>query len=250
MSDLHVETRDGAPHLTFAHALGTGAWVWQPLLGHLPPDWGITTYDLRGHGQSGGAGDRMADHAADLTMLAPNGAWLVGLSIGGQIAMQAALDAPGRYAGLILCDTAPVIGSAEYYAARAARIRSEGMAPFAADQVKRWFAPAFAAAHPEVVAHAQARLAAQPVDGYLAACAAIGETDLSDDLSALDLPVLCLGGSEDVSTTPDTMCALARSLPRAEVRIIDGAGHLPLLEAPQAMADAIVEFITKDHATS
>lgn len=250
MTNLHAETRPGTPHLAFSHALGTGAWIWRDVIDQLPGDWGVTTYDLRGHGHSGGAGERMAEHAADLATLAPVGAWLVGLSIGGQISMQAALDAPRRYAGLILCDTAARIGSAEYYAARAARIRLEGMAPFAADQVTRWFAPSFAKAHPEIVAHAQTALAVQPVDGYLAACAAIGATDLSDRLYELDLPVLCLGGAEDVSTPPDTIRRLAAALPRAEVEIIDGAGHLPPLERPEAMARVIMAFVTCHHPTS
>ncbi|MFO6464283.1 alpha/beta fold hydrolase [Jannaschia sp. KMU-145] len=235
----------GAPELVFVPALGTGAWVWEGVAERMPTAWGITLYDLRGQGRSGGQGERISDHAADLLALAPEGAVVCGLSIGGQIAMRAALDAPDRFAGLVLADTAPRIGSAEYYDARAKRIEAEGMAPFAAEQVRRWFAPAFDDAN--VIARAQRALAAQPVAGYLAACRAIGACNLSADLARLKLPVLCLGGAEDVSTPPDTMRALAAGLPRATCEIVAGAGHLPPVETPDAVAALVAAFVRDRH---
>lgn len=244
----HRPAASAAPHVVFVHALGTGLWAWEGVAERLPYDWGLTLHDLRGHGLSDGAGDTLAAHAADLLALAPEGAFVAGLSIGGQIAMRAALDAPDRFGGLVLADTAPRIGGPGYYDDRIARIRAEGMAPFARDQTARWFAPGFADRDPAAVAGARRALALQDVEGYAAACRAIADTDLSDDLSGLDLPCLCLGGSADVSTTPETIRALAAALPRARARIVDGAGHLPPVEAPDAVADAIRRFVQAPEA--
>ena len=235
----------GAPELIFAPALGTGLWVWEGVADRLPAGWGLTLYDLRGQGLSGGAGPRMTDHATDLLALAPEGAVACGLSIGGQIAMRAALDAPGRLSALVLADTAPRIGSAASYAERATRVRAEGMAPFAAEQVRRWFAPGFA--DRGVIEGARRALAAQPVDGYLAACAAIGGCDLTAELPRLDLPVQCLGGEEDVSTTAEGMRALAAALPDAACAILNGVGHLPPVEAPDAVARIVEAFVRRVH---
>ncbi|KIT16257.1 alpha/beta fold hydrolase [Jannaschia aquimarina] len=238
----------GAPEVAFIHALGAGLWAWEGVAERLPRDWGLTLYDMRGHGLSGGAGPRLADHAADLLALAPKGAILCGLSIGGQIAMRAALDEPGRIRGLVLCATAAKIGDAARYSERAARVRREGMALFAREQVRRWFSEGFAAAHPEIVAGARHALSAQPVEGYTAACAAIGATDLTPDLARLALPCLCLGGGQDPSTGPDTIRALAAALPNARAEVLDGVGHLPPVEAPDVVANLIAGFCAGLHS--
>lgn len=240
--------RSGVPELAFVPALGTGLWVWETVAERLPRNWGLTAWDLRGQGLSSGAGAAMADHAADLLALAPPRAVVCGLSIGGQVAMRAALDAgPDRFAGLVLADTAPRIGTAAGYARRIARVRAEGMAPFAAEQVGRWFAPGFAAANPGVVDGARRALAAQPVDGYVAACAAIAACDLGPELPRLRTPCLCLGGAADRSTTPDMLRALTDALPDATCAILPGAGHLPPVETPDAVAARIETFARRVH---
>ena len=82
----------------------------------------------------------------------------------------------------------------------------------------------------------------QPVEGYIAACEALGACDLGPELIRLDLPVLCLGGAEDVSTTPDAMRTLAAAIPGAGCEIVPGAGHLPPAEAPAAVAAHVERF--------
>ncbi|MCK0167221.1 alpha/beta hydrolase [Jannaschia sp. S6380] len=243
----HREAEGQAPHLMFLHALGTGIWAWEEVAARLPSAWGFTLPELRGHGLSGGAADDMDDFARDALALAPDRAWFAGLSIGGQIAIRAACLGPDRVAGLILADTAARIGSEAYYAARAERVRAEGMDPVAAEQIERWFAPEFARRAPEIVAGARHALARQPVDGYLAACRALGRTDLSGVLAQVTCPALCIGGAEDVSTTPEAMAALADGLPAGSHAVIDGAGHLPPVERPEEMTRRIIEYVAAHH---
>ena len=217
--------------------------MWEGVADRLPDDWGLTLYDLRGHGLSAGAGSTMAEHAADLLALMPRKAVVCGLSIGGQIALRAALDAPERVAGLVLCATAPRIGDPARYAARVARVARQGMAPFAAEQMERWFTTAFAERHPAVVDGAKTALTAQRLEGYCAACAAVGNADFWDDLHAIRAPALCVAGERDISTDPETMRIMAVSLPRGELVVLNGTGHLPPVEVPEELVQRIVPFV-------
>ena len=219
--------------------------MWESVADLLPDDWGLTLYDLRGHGLSDGAGSAMSEHAADLLALTRRGAVVCGLSIGGQIAMRAALDAPGHMRGLVLCATAPRIGDPGRYGDRSARVKREGMAAFAVEQMERWFTPSFASARPAVVDGARAALAAQDVEGYRAASAAIGGTDMWDDLRAIRVPTLCIAGAKDGSTDPQTMQAMTACLPHAELVVLDGIGHLPPVEVPEKVVQCIVPFVRR-----
>ena len=54
------------------------------------------------------------------------------------------------------------------------------------------------------------------------------------------MPVLAITGSDDAGSTPAMSAAIAAACPRGEVVIVPGARHLLPLDAPQAVADAIV----------
>jgi 3-oxoadipate enol-lactonase len=237
----------GAPLLLLIHSLGCDLRIWDAVAASLSAVARVAAYDLRGHGLSSVTpGADLSRHAADalalIQALGARRAILCGISIGGQIAMEAALAAPGRVRGLVLMDTAARIGNAGRYAERARRIRQSGIAAIAPGQVERWFAPEFRARAPGIVAAMQAMLERQPVEGYLAGVAAVGATDLGARPAAIACPTLCLAGEHDVSTAPDAVAALA-TLVGAEMRVIEGAGHLPPVEAPDATADAVARFV-------
>ncbi|WP_308916621.1 3-oxoadipate enol-lactonase [Jannaschia sp. LMIT008] len=249
---LHVRHmaagRPGAPLLILVHSLGCDARIWDDVAARLRGQADLILYDLRGHGlsESGTPPYAMADHAADLLSLIEaeeRPAHVCGLSIGGMVAMRAALDQPDRIAGLILCDTAARIGSAARYAARADAIRAGGMAAIADEQMERWFTPRFRAARPEVVRLMRLMLLRQPVDGYLGSVAALRDTDLEGEVGSIAVPTLCLVGAEDASTPPAAVRALTTAIPGAAHAEIPGAGHLPCLEAPERMAGEISRFL-------
>jgi 3-oxoadipate enol-lactonase len=148
------------PALVLANSLGTDFRIFEALLPHLPPGLRIIRYDKRGHGLSETTPEpyAMADHVADLTCLldalAVKSAIVLGLSIGGVIALGLALAAPDRVDGLILMDTASRIGGDEMWNARIAAVRATGLQGIADAIMERWFSPAFAATNqPDVDAH-------------------------------------------------------------------------------------------------
>lgn len=237
-----------APTLVLVNSLGCDLRIWSGVTAQLVGRAEIVCYDKRGHGLSeiGATPYAMRDHADDLVaIIEATGAraHVCGLSIGGMIAMLAALERPELIAGLILCDTAARIGSAERYAEREATIRAGGMEGFAEAQMERWFSPRFREAHSGAVRAMRAMLVRQPVEGYLGSVAALRDTDLRDRVGALRVPTLCLVGAEDASTPPAMVRALADAIPDARYAEIENAGHLPPVEAPGAVARAILSSL-------
>jgi pimeloyl-ACP methyl ester carboxylesterase len=79
----------------------------------------------------------------------------------------------------------------------------------------------------------------QPVEGYLATCAAIADFDRRADTASIAVPVSVLVGAEDGATPPDLVAEFARQIAGSQFQIIEGAGHLPCIEAPLPVAAAI-----------
>jgi 3-oxoadipate enol-lactonase len=236
--------------LALVNALGCDLRIWDDVAPRLTGRTRLLRYDKRGHGLSdlGADGDGSIErHALDLAVLLQRRmtrpAVICGLSIGGLVAMALALTRPDLVCGLILCDTAPRIGTAARYAERAARIAEGGIEAIADAQMARWFSDEFRREKPGLVAVMRTMLARQDQRGYLASVAGLREADFSDRLGELDRPVLCLTGAEDASTPPAALRALADALADARYREIARAGHMPCIEQPERMAEAVLEFL-------
>lgn len=242
---------DGAPTVVFINSLGTDFRIWDAVVNALDPDFGVLVYDKRGHGLSsvGETPYVMDDHSGDLAGLMDargiSRAIICGLSVGGPIAQQLYFDRPDLVAGILFCDTAAKIGDAESWNQRIEAIRRGGLAAMTDGIMERWFSKAFRDADGPDHAIARAMFERQPVDGYLATCAALAGFDRRADIGKIAVPVSVVVGSEDGSTPPALVEAFAREIPGSEFQIIDGAGHLPCIEAPKAVAGAIVALAAR-----
>lgn len=242
------EGPENGPLVVLIHSLGCDKRVWDAIVAPLNRQATVAAYDLRGHGLSGITPTvTLQDHADDaLAVIAELGAKravLVGLSIGGQIAMQAAQTDPNRVSGLILMDTAARIGSVERYGTRAAIVADKGIAAISEHQLERWFPAQFREEYPEKVAVLRAMLERQPVSGYLASVKAVSDTDLGTSPSGIECPTLLICGSEDVSTPPAQMRSLADLIRGARMVVIEGVGHLPPVEAAEATAAHVLKLL-------
>lgn len=238
----------GGPVLAFSNSLGTDLRVWEPLLPYLPKTWRLLRYDTAGHGLSEHPGSRsIEDHADDLATLLAHvevgQAVIVGLSVGGMIAQALATRQPQRIAGLVLSNTAPKIGSAKIWNERISGVEKAGIAALSEGVLERWFSKEFRAERPEDLSLWRAMLTRTPPDSYIALCAAIRDADFTASTAKIQLPTLCVVGSEDGSTPPETVRAMAELIGGARYAEIAGVGHLPCVEAPQAMAAEIVKFM-------
>ncbi|MBK1668882.1 3-oxoadipate enol-lactonase [Rhodovibrio sodomensis] len=240
----------GGPTVVFANALGTDLRLWDGTVAALPPGLDVLRYDTRGHGLSGAPEPpyAMADHARDLIgLLDAHGidkAVVCGISIGGMIALQAALDAPERIVGVVAMDTGHKIGSADGWQQRIDSVLAEGLGKLADSIVLGWLSEGYRRDNPGA-AQAWRHMIARTPDprGYTGSCAALRDTDLTPRLSELRQPALVLCGSDDPSTPPDLNRALAGLLANARYREIADTKHLPCIEKPHEVAGLIAAFV-------
>ena len=121
------------PVLVFVNSLGTDFRIWRDVIVGLAGDAPLLTYDKRGHGLSdvGQVPYSIDDHVSDLIglleTLSVRKAVICGLSVGGMIALGLAARRPDLVSGLILCDTAHKIGTAESWNARIKAVEENGL---------------------------------------------------------------------------------------------------------------------------
>ncbi len=241
-----------APRVVFLNSLGTDCRIWDDLIFELDGRIRSLCYDERGQGltDSPDGPYTIAEHAEDLVALLDELSWgstaLCGLSIGGMIAMEAAARRPDLVQGLVLADTADVIGPREFWDDRTRQVRAGGMEPIAATVMERWFGGSYLRDQPVAVRGWTTLLAQAPVRGYLGSCAALRDAELSGLLGDIEVPAVCICGSEDLSTPPSAVRSLAQRLPNATYVEIPGAGHLTPVERPAEFGRIVLQFLESD----
>jgi pimeloyl-[acyl-carrier protein] methyl ester esterase len=108
MSKLFTQSSGSGPDLVLIHGWGLHGGVWDGFVPLLEPYFRILRVDLPGHGSSGWSGEATLDDmtAAVLAVTPAKAAWL-GWSLGGLVAMRAALQAPARVRALLLLASTP-----------------------------------------------------------------------------------------------------------------------------------------------
>jgi pimeloyl-ACP methyl ester carboxylesterase len=84
-----------------------------------------------------------------------------------------------------------------------------------------------------------------PTEGYAATCRAMRDADYRESTMRLRLPCLTMAGDEDGYTPPDMVRETAALIPSARLELIKGAGHLPCIEKPAAVAGLINRFLVE-----
>lgn len=246
---VHIQMQgpEGAPPLVLLHSLGTSLHVWDQQAAALADRFRVIRPDLRGHGLTsvtpgpysleGLAGDVLAS----LDALGVARAHVAGLSIGGAVAQAAAARAPGRVRSLLLCDTAMVFPPASLWRERAATVRAQGTAAIVAPVLARWVTDDFAG--DPAAEGLRAMLRRTDPEGYAGAAEALATGDLRASTAKLRMPVLVLVGEHDAATPPETAHAIAAAIPGATVRVLPGAAHIPTVQTPAAVTDAMRDFL-------
>ena len=169
-------------------------------------------------------------------------AHVAGVSIGGMVAQALAARAPARVRSLILCDTALALPPPEMWRQRAALVRAEGVAAIADAVLGRWVSPDYLAS--PAGRGLRAMLVRTPAPGYAALAEALAVADLSRTTPQLRAPTLVVVGELDPSTPIAAAEAMRDAIPGARLAVIPGALHVPMLDHPDAVTAAILEFLT------
>lgn len=243
--------KEGIP-LVFINSLGTDLRLWDKLIPHFAGYFPIIRYDKRGHGLSDCPPGpySIRDHSSDLVALLDHlqvkDVILIGISVGGMIALDYAINNPDDVKAMVLSDTAAKIGTAEFWNERVTAIQKNGLDNMAGAILERWFAPAFSEQYPAEYRGYYNLLARTPVEGYIATCQALGDADLREAIKVIRAKTLVLCGAEDLGTPPSVGRKLATALPEARFEQIEEAAHLPCVEQPQVMAKKIEQFFREN----
>jgi 3-oxoadipate enol-lactonase len=239
---------EGVP-LVFVNSLGTDLRIWDGVVSHLADHHPLIRYDKRGHGLSDcpPAPYSIRDHTRDLAelldLLSVHLVHIIGISVGGMIALDFAATYPDRVKSLVLSDTGPVIGTADLWNERIDTLRQRGMVYLAEAIISRWFVADFDLEWPAAYRGYYNMLVRTPVEGYTGTCEAIRDADLTASARNIQVPVLALCGEKDMATPPDLVRGLVDLMPEASYQEIPGAAHLPCVEQPETMAAHIKLFV-------
>jgi 3-oxoadipate enol-lactonase len=246
-----IGATEGRPVVVFVNSLGTDFRIWRDVTVRLVGEFGMVLYDKRGHGLSdiGRTPYSIDDHVDDLIGLLEHlrvtNVIVCGLSVGGLIAQGVYQKRPDLVRALVLSGTAHKIGTAEMWDARIRAIYEEGVESIADMVLEKWFTPAFRTPDNAEFVGYRNMLIRTPREGYTATCTAIRDADFTEAAPKIDVPTICIVGDRDGSTPPALVGELAKLVPGALYQEISGAGHLPCIEQPVVMTDAIKLFIQK-----
>lgn len=230
-----------APAVVFVPGFMQRGAAWAPVAELLPQRYPSLVLEHRAHDYDG-----RLEEIAEAT---PQGAALVGYSLGGRLALRAALHAPDRYGALILVGATAGIEDVADAAAR--READEQLAEWIERQpieavVEHWERqPVFSTQSKQLVAEQRpGRLTHDPRE-LAALLRSAGQGALApvwDRLAGLHTPILALAGALDARYAQAAE-RIAQACPRGHAALIDEAGHAAQLERPHEVARLSVEFL-------
>jgi 3-oxoadipate enol-lactonase/4-carboxymuconolactone decarboxylase len=238
-----------APVLVFSNSLGVDVTMWDAVLPRLRPHFRLLRYDTRGHGQSAvppgpySLDQLGGDVLSLLDGLGIEKAHFCGLSLGGLTGQWLGVYHPRRLHKLVVCNTAARIGTVESWNERIEAVRQGGVNALVPTILTRWLTDGYRTAHPDAVAHLAERIGQTSAEGYAACCAALREADLRETIRQIPVPTLVIAGQHDPVTTLADAQAIAEQVPNARLQPLRAA-HLSALEAADAFADALLEFLS------
>lgn len=248
--DRAAELPPEAPTVVMAGSLGSTLSMWDPQVASMSAQLRVVRFDIRGHGRSPeppgpyGIDDLADDLLLLLDRLDVQRAHLVGLSLGGMIAMRLAARDPDRVDRMSVLCTSALLGPAQAWRDRAATVLSQGTQAVADAVVSRWFTPGFVAGHPQTVEAHRAMIAATPPVGYAGCCLAIADMDLRADLTSITAPTLVIGGVQDPATPPEHQQLIAAGIPGASLEYIDPGAHLASVEQPDTVNTLLLKHFS------
>ena len=248
---LHVEYLGQGPDLVMLHGWGLHGGIFATIAPALSQHFRLHLVDLPGHGHSpldGAPADLHGLAGTLLQQLPPDAIWL-GWSLGGRLALAAALQAPLRR--LVLVGTTPCFcqrpdwphgmpeqelaqftqslhqdyrATLQRFIALQSRGSSQGR-----EELRALRERLFAHGEPDPLALQQG-------------LALLRDGDLRPALPTIQTPALIVHGTRDTLAPKAAAESLASQLPNSQLTLIDGAGHAPFISHPEAFLQAILAW--------
>ena len=256
---VHYQEKGTGTPLVLLHGFTSSTYSWKDVFEPLSQNSRVIAVDLKGFGFSGkpdgdysrAAQSLLVAHLLDYLKIEK--AWLCGNSMGGEIALNFALQNPQRVAGLILIDSGgvevsgggslapsyllmPVVGRVlTALALTSDKLVRQGLEKSFYDRTK---------VTAERVANYYRPL--QTRDGQLAAIRARAQADqspLEQELNRINVPSLIIWGAQDALIPLEAGIKMNKLIKDSQLRIFDSCGHLPQEEMPARVVEEMTKFI-------
>ncbi|MEI7613363.1 MAG: pimeloyl-ACP methyl ester esterase BioH [Betaproteobacteria bacterium] len=239
------------PSLALIHGWGIGKAVWQPLHAALAERVDVHLVDLPGYGSAPTCSAGFESAARTLLDALPEGTILCGWSLGGMLALQAALLAPQRIGGLILIASSPSFTQRDdWSAAQPPTLLDAFTAAVAqnpASTLQRFIAllnqgDTQAKAATRALMQTLAADHSPDSDALIQGLNWLRDVDLRSQLNSLAVPALLIHGDQDPLMPLAAAQWLHHALPNSTLEIIPGAAHAPFIHTPERIAKLIGDY--------
>ncbi len=233
--------REGLRTLVLVHGSGGSRLLWNYQRQFFEKSFNVVAVDLPGHGEAGSEGEdsigAYARHLLNLLRALPGDVYcLFGHSLGGAIIQEFTLLHPQYVEALVLVGTG-------------ARLRVlpeilEGIQERFEETVKSICGYAFSkkTSRDLIEKGIETMLQARPVvlHGDFAAC---DRFDIIGQVGTIRVPALVVCGGDDMLTPPKYAKFLGEKIKGSRVEIIEGAGHMVMIEKPEKFNTRVMEFL-------
>jgi 3-oxoadipate enol-lactonase len=249
----YLEEGSGFP-LILIHGLNGDLTGWALVMPEFSKHYRTIALDVRGHGHSGKPDQPYSikqfseDLREFLYQLRVPRAHILGLSMGGAIAQQFALDYPAKLRSLILVSTFSYINEQAHQAFTRLRqsLLAGGYPAFFDEVVKLAFTPKYIDANPGPIAELkEKRIKVNSPVAIGRATDACLAFNLREEISKIVLPTLIVSGQEDIFTPIHQAEQIHRSIRGSEWKIIEGVGHNLSIEKAPELAQLVLEFLRR-----
>jgi len=236
------------------HGFPFDSTLWDPQFDALGRDVRLIAPDLRGFGGSspppGPSGYSMSAFASDVAALLDHlelpQVVLGGLSMGGYVSFELLRHHPERVMGLVLADTRAEADAPEVRdkrEAQAKQVAERGGGSLVLPMMEALLSEDTRRNRPEAV-RALRVVMEQDDRSWIGGLEAMRErADSSDLLDGISVPTLIVVGQHDAIAPPDVARGMSERIPGARLVVLEGAGHVSNLEAPDAFNAALSSFL-------
>ncbi len=247
--NLYYETRGEGQPLVFIHGLGSSTRDWESQAPEFSKSYKVITLDLRGHGQSDKpAGPyTMQQYSDDLSCLLQAlgvaSAHIVGISLGGGIAFQFAIDHPTQVKTITIVNSAPTLGDPAQVKPeidlRVGIVQQMGMRAMGQALAPNLFPKPEHAALRETFIE---RWAENDPRAYIEATRSMLDWNVVAQLGKIQCPTLVIAADQDYSPVA-VKEAYVKLMPNAQLVVIPDSRHAVPIEHPAEFNAALAKFL-------